>query len=243
MSQKTLLLVSVVVAAVATLLPDMFAYYGLVLVLLGLVMGIANPIEDVATRVAMYVLAAFLPAIADAGGDRAMGTPNDGVLMDIPYVGEFVVGFLGNLATVIAGVAIMSFLLVLWTGLMAAGDDSDGGTAEPEAAEPEAAEPEAAEPEAAEPEATEPEAPSWGGDDSGSGDSEGGDDDAEAAEPEAPSWGGDDSSSGDSEGGDDEPEAAEPEATEPEAPSWGGDDSSSGDSEGGDDDAEEAGNA
>ncbi len=191
MSQKTLLLVSVVVAAVATLLPDMFAYYGLVLVLLGLVMGIANPIEDVATRVAMYVLAAFLPAIADAGGDRAMGTPNDGVLMDIPYVGEFVVGFLGNLATVIAGVAIMSFLLVLWTGLMAAGDDSDGGTAEPEAAEPEAAE---------------PEAPSWGGDDSGSGDSEGGDDDAEAAEPEAPSWGGDDSSSGDSEGGDDDAE-------------------------------------
>ena len=186
MSQKTLLLVSVVVAAVATLLPDMFAYYGLVLVLLGLVMGIANPIEDVATRVAMYVLAAFLPAIADAGGDRAMGTPNDGVLMDIPYVGEFVVGFLGNLATVIAGVAIMSFLLVLWTGLMAAGDDSDGGTAEPEA--------------------TEPEAPSWGGDDSGSGDSEGGDDDAEAAEPEAPSWGGDDSSSGDSEGGDDDAE-------------------------------------
>ena len=196
MSQKTLLLVSVVVAAVATLLPDMFAYYGLVLVLLGLVMGIANPIEDVATRVAMYVLAAFLPAIADAGGDRAMGTPNDGVLMDIPYVGEFVVGFLGNLATVIAGVAIMSFLLVLWTGLMAAGDDSDGGTAEPEATEPEAAEPEAAE----------PEAPSWGGDDSGSGDSEGGDDDAEAAEPEAPSWGGDDSSSGDSEGGDDDAE-------------------------------------
>jgi len=164
MSQKALLLVSVVVAAVATLLPDMFAYYGLVLVLLGLVMGIANPIEDVATRVAMYVLAAFLPAIADAGGDRAMGTPNDGVLMDIPVVGEFVVGFLGNLATVIAGVAIMSFLLVLWTGLMAAGDDSDGGTAEPEAAEPEAAE---------------PEAPSWGGDDSASGDSEGGDDEAE----------------------------------------------------------------
>ena len=60
MSQKTLLLVSVVVAAVATLLPDMFAYYGLVLVLLGLVMGIANPIEDVATRVAIYVLAVLL---------------------------------------------------------------------------------------------------------------------------------------------------------------------------------------
>ena len=166
MSQKTLLLVSVVVAAVATLLPDMFAYYGLALVLLGLVMGIANPIEDVATRVAIYVLAVLLPAIADAGGDPARGTPNDGVLMDIPYLGEFLVGFLGNLATVIAGVAIASFFLVLITGLMAAGDDSDDGAAEPEVAEPEAAEPEAAE----------PEAPSWGGDDSAGSDSDDGDD-------------------------------------------------------------------
>ena len=155
MSQKALLLVSVVVAAVATFLPDMFAYYGLVLVLLGLVMGIANPIEDVATRVAMYVLAVFLPIIADAGGDPARGTPNDGVLMDIPVVGELLVGFLGNLATVIAGVAIASFILVLVTGLTAAGDDSDGGDDEAEAAEPEA--------------------PSWGGDDSASSDSDDGD--------------------------------------------------------------------
>ena len=89
--------------------------------------------------------------------------------MDIPVAGEFLVGFLGNFATVIAGVAIASFLLVLYTGLMASGDDSDDGAAEPEAAEPEAAEPEAAE----------PEAPSWGGDDSGDDDSDGGDDEAE----------------------------------------------------------------
>ena len=182
MSQKTLLLVSVVVAVVATLLPDMFAYYGLALVLLGLVMGIANPIEDVATRVAIYVLAVLLPAIADAGGDPARGTPNDGVLMDIPYLGEFVVGFLGNLATVIAGVAIASFFLVLITGLMAAGDDSDDGAAAPEVAEPEVAAPEAAEPEVAAPEVAEP----------------------EVAEPEAPSWGGDDSAGSDSDDGDDE---------------------------------------
>ena len=167
MSQKGLLWGSVVVAALATLLPDMFAYYALVLVLLGLVMGIANPIEDVATRVAMYVLAVFLPIIADAGGDPARGTPNDGVLMDIPVLGEFLGGFLGNLATVIAGVAIASFLLVLYKGLMAAGDDSDDGAAEPEAAEPEVAEPE--------PEAAEPEAPSWGEDNSASSDSDDGD--------------------------------------------------------------------
>ena len=123
MSQKGLLLGSVVVAALATLLPDVFAYYALVLVLLGLVMGFANPIEDVATRVAMYVLAVFLPAIADAGGDPARGTPNDGALMDIPVVGELLVGFLGNLATVIAGVAIASVILGVYNGLTAAGDD------------------------------------------------------------------------------------------------------------------------
>ena len=123
MSQKALLLVSVVVAAVATLLPDTFAYYALVLLLLGLVMGIANPIEDVATRVAMYVLAVFLPIIADAGGDPARGTPNDGVLMDIPVAGPFLHGFLVNFALVIAGVAIASFLLTLYKGLMAAGND------------------------------------------------------------------------------------------------------------------------
>ena len=57
MSQKGLLWGSVVIAALATLFPDIFAYYALVLVLLGLVMGFLNPIEDVATRVAIYVLA------------------------------------------------------------------------------------------------------------------------------------------------------------------------------------------
>ena len=110
MSQKTLLLVSVVVAVVATLLPDMFAYYGLALVLLGLVMGIANPIEDVATRVAIYVLAVLLPTIADN--------------LDVfGMVGEYANGILSQFALVIAGVAIAQICLVLYNGLMAAGDD------------------------------------------------------------------------------------------------------------------------
>ena len=184
--QKGLMWGSVVVAVAATFAPDMFEYYALVLVVLGLVMGFTNRIEDVTTRVAIYLLAVLLPMIADAGGDPGRGTPNDGALMDIPFAGEFLVGFLGNFSTVIAGVAIASFLLVLYAGLMAAGDDSDGGTAEPEAAEPEA--------------------PSWGGDDSGDNDSDGGTAEPEAAEPEAPSWGGDDSGDNDSDGGDDEAE-------------------------------------
>ena len=123
MSQKVLLLGSVVVAAVATFLPDLFAYYALVLVLLGLVMGFMYRIEDVASRVAIYVLAVLLPGIADAGGDPGRGTPNDGVLLDIPYLGPFVHGFLGNFATVIAGVAIASVILAVINGLTAAGDD------------------------------------------------------------------------------------------------------------------------
>lgn len=109
--QKGLMWGSVVVAAAATFAPDAFGYYALVLVVLGLVMGFTNPIEDVATRVAMYVLAVYLPTIADN-------------LDVIPVAGEYVNGILSQFAVVIAGVAIMQVCLVLKNGLMAAGDDS-----------------------------------------------------------------------------------------------------------------------
>ena len=108
--QKGLMWGSVVVAVAATFAPDVFEYYALVLVVLGLVMGFTNPIEDVATRVAMYVLAVYLPTIADN-------------LDVIPVAGEYVNGILSQFAVVIAGVAIMQVCLVLKNGLMAAGDD------------------------------------------------------------------------------------------------------------------------
>jgi len=122
--QKGLMWGSVVVAAAATFAPDAFGYYALVLVVLGLVMGFTNPIEDVATRVAMYVLAVYLPTIADN-------------LDVIPVAGEYLNGILSQFAVVIAGVAIMQVCLVLKNGLMAAGDDSgdddsDDGDAEAE---------------------------------------------------------------------------------------------------------------
>jgi len=124
MSQKVLSWVAVGVALAAAVVPDLFAYYALTLVLLGLVSGFMYPIADVTTRIAMYVLAVFLPFIADAGGMRNNpdGEP-DGALSQIPVLGEYLVGFLTNFATVIAGVAIASFLLVLYKGLTAAGDD------------------------------------------------------------------------------------------------------------------------
>ena len=108
--QKGLMWGSVVVAVVATFAPDMFEYYALVLVVLGLVMGFTNPIEDVATRVAMYVLAVYLPEIADN-------------LDVIPAVGEPLNGILSQLAVAVAGVAIAQVIFALYNGLMAAGDD------------------------------------------------------------------------------------------------------------------------
>ena len=121
MSQKVLWWVSVVVVLAAVLAPDMFGYYALTLMVLGLVGGFMYPVADVTTRIAYYVLAVFLPIIADAGGER--GTPDDGALLQIPVVGEYLVGFLVNITAVIAGVAIACVLLSLYNGLTAAGDD------------------------------------------------------------------------------------------------------------------------
>ena len=120
MSQKVLWWVSVVVVLAAVLAPDMFGYYALTLMVLGLLSGFMYPVADVTTRIASYVLAVLLPSIADAGGER--GVPNDGVLLDVPFIGPVVHGFLVNFALVIAGVAIASVLLAVY-GLMAAGDE------------------------------------------------------------------------------------------------------------------------
>ena len=110
MLQKVLGYGMVVVCLAATFAPDAFEYYGLVLVLIGLVGGFMAPIEDVATRVAYYVLAVALPGIADN-------------LDVIPAVGTYLNGFLDNLAVVIAGTAIANFCVAVFKGLTAAGDN------------------------------------------------------------------------------------------------------------------------
>ena len=110
MLQKGLLGGSLVVAALATFGVGPVDSYALVLVVLGLAMGFTNPIEDVATRVALYVLAVYLPTIADN-------------LDVIPVAGELLNGILSQLAVAVAGVAIAQVILALYNGLMAAGDD------------------------------------------------------------------------------------------------------------------------
>ena len=91
---------SLLVALVAVLAPDAFGAYALILVGLGLVSGFVNPIGDVTTRLAYYVLAATLPRISNE-------------LDAIPQVGSLLNSFLDQMAIVIAGVAIASFTLAL----------------------------------------------------------------------------------------------------------------------------------
>ncbi len=171
--QKGLMWGSVVVAVAAAFALGGFEYYALVLVVLGLAMGYTNPIEDVATRVAMYVLAVLLPRIADN--------------LDVFGVaGEYLNGILSQFAVVIAGVAIVNFGRVLKDGLMAAGNESDDGDDEAESDDgDDEAESDDGDDEAEsddgddEAESDDGEAPSWDGDDSGNDDSDDEDDEAE----------------------------------------------------------------
>ena len=104
MLAKAVMYGSVLVAVIAAVAPDVFAYFPLVLVLLGLVLGFMKPMEDVSARVAFYVLAAMLPGIADN-------------LDVVPVIGAYPNGFLDQLAVFIAGVAIANLFTVLAKGL------------------------------------------------------------------------------------------------------------------------------
>ena len=104
MLAKAVMYGSVLVAVIAAVAPDVFAYFPLVLVLLGLAAGFMRPVEDVSGRVAMYVLAAMLPGIADN-------------LDVVPVIGAYANGFLDQFAVFIAGVAIANLFTVLVKGL------------------------------------------------------------------------------------------------------------------------------
>ena len=104
MLAKAVMYGSVLVAVIAAVAPDVFAYFPLVLVLLGLVLGFMKPMEDVSARVAFYVLAAMLPGIADN-------------LDVVPVIGAYANGFLDQFAVVIAGWAIANLFTVLVKGL------------------------------------------------------------------------------------------------------------------------------
>ena len=109
MLQKVLTWGSLAIAVIAAF-TDAIPMVPLILVVLGLIAGFMNPIEDVATRVAYYVLALALPTIANS-------------LDAIPAIGMYLNGILDNVAITIAGIALANFLLALYNNTMAAGND------------------------------------------------------------------------------------------------------------------------
>jgi|TARA_B100001146_G_scaffold203487_1_gene196115 hypothetical protein len=109
MLQKVLTWGSLAIAVIAAF-TDAIPMVPLILVALGLIGGFMNPLEDVGTRVAYYVLAAALPTIANS-------------LDAIPVLGGYANSILDNVAITIAGIALANFLLALYNNTMAAGND------------------------------------------------------------------------------------------------------------------------
>jgi hypothetical protein len=108
-SDQILMIVGLLAAIGATLAPDAMAYWGLALLLIGLVSGFMGDALDQGARVAMMVAAVTLPAIANG-------------LDTIPGVGAQLNGIIDNMALVIGGVVIWNFILVVKDGVMPAGD-------------------------------------------------------------------------------------------------------------------------
>ena len=84
----------------------------LAILVIGLVSGFMNPLEDVGTRVAYYVLAAVLPTIANN-------------LDQIPALGGYLNSILDTFAVGIAGVALANFCLAVVNNLMSS-DSAEG---------------------------------------------------------------------------------------------------------------------
>ena len=97
-AQKILNILAVVAAVVAPYVA--LDQWGLILVLIGLIMGFMGPAADAAGRAAAIVTAALLPGVADS-------------LDAIPAVGSHVNGIVDNLAAVVAGYAVASFIMMV----------------------------------------------------------------------------------------------------------------------------------
>jgi hypothetical protein len=99
-SNQILLILSIVVALAATVVPDVIPYWPLALIALGLVNGFMNPLADAATRMAYTVAAIAIPTIANG-------------LEAIPVAGAFLNTMIDNIMVSVAGLVIANFILVL----------------------------------------------------------------------------------------------------------------------------------
>ena len=99
-SNQILLILSIVAALGASVVPDVMPYWPLALIVLGLVNGFMNPMADAATRVAYTVAAIAIPTLADG-------------LDAIPVAGAYLNSIIDNLMVAVAGAVIANFILVL----------------------------------------------------------------------------------------------------------------------------------
>ena len=99
-SNQILLILSIVVALAATVVPDVIPYWPLALIALGLVSGVMNPLADATTRMAYTVAALAIPTLADG-------------LDAIPVAGMYLNTMIDNIMVSVAGIVIANFILVL----------------------------------------------------------------------------------------------------------------------------------
>tara|TARA_B110000008_G_C16700733_1_gene456617 strand:+ start:390 stop:719 length:330 start_codon:yes stop_codon:yes gene_type:complete len=99
-SNQILLILSIVVALAATVVPDVMPYWPLALIALGLVNGFMNPMADAAARMAYTVAAIAIPTLADG-------------LDAIPVAGAYLNSIIDNLMVAVAGAVIANFILVV----------------------------------------------------------------------------------------------------------------------------------
>ncbi len=99
-SNQILLILSIIVALAATVVPDVMPYWPLALIALGLVNGFMNPMADAATRMAYTVAAVAIPMLADG-------------LDAIPVAGAYLNSIIDNFMVAVAGAVIANFILVV----------------------------------------------------------------------------------------------------------------------------------
>jgi len=104
-SNQILTGVILLVAILATFMADVFAYWALALVVLGLINGFMNPLPDMMARMAYTVAVIAIPEIANG-------------LDAIPMIGAPINGIIDQLMLGVGGAVIANYLLVIKDQLM-----------------------------------------------------------------------------------------------------------------------------
>jgi hypothetical protein len=99
-SNQILVILSVVIALAATVLPDVMPYWALTLLAVGLINGFMNPLGDMMARMAYTVAAVAIPTIANS-------------LDAIPMVGAPLNLMIDNIMVSVAGMVIANFILLM----------------------------------------------------------------------------------------------------------------------------------